>query len=170
MNKFLSLIASLLFVFNLSLHANDDIVGFWKTIDEVSGKAQSIVAVYKYQDKYFGRLILSYNEDGTVQDTLYAPLKRAPGVVGEPYYSGMDIIFNLKKEGNKYTDGSIVDPQKGNKYGAELWISDGNLIVRGKLLFFGRNQTWPRAASSDFPQGFTLPDVNKFIPVIPKMK
>ena len=36
--------------------ASDDIVGFWKTINEKSGQAQSIVAIYEFQGKYFGRM------------------------------------------------------------------------------------------------------------------
>jgi uncharacterized protein (DUF2147 family) len=171
MNKLIVRIVTLLLsIVSINAYANDDIVGFWKTIDEVTNTPQSVVAVYKYQDKYYGRLILSYNENGTVQDTIYAPSKRAPGVVGEPYYSGMDIIYNLKKNGNKYTDGNIIDPEKGNRYGAELWVQDGVLYVRGKLLFFGRNQKWPPAQHSDFPQGFVKPDLTKMVPVIPKLK
>lgn len=170
MNRLLAFTLSIFMLAHAFIAADDGIIGFWKTVDEVSGKAQSVVAVYQYDGRYFGRLILSYDKNGSVNDTIYNPRERAPGVVGDPYYMGLDIIFNLKKVGNKYTDGSIIDPQKGNKYGAELWVDENNLIVRGKLLFFGRNQTWPPAEQRDFPQGFVLPDISKFVPVIPKVK
>lgn len=170
MNRILLALSTLMAFAFAPITADDGITGYWKTMDEISGKAQSIIAIYKYNDRYFGRLILSYNDDGTVSDTIYQPKNRAPGVVGDPYYSDFDLIFNLKKVGDKYTDGSIVDPKKGNKYGAELWVDGGNLIVRGKLLMFGRNQTWPRAVDTDFPHGFEKPELSQFVPVIPKLK
>lgn len=128
------------------------------------------MAVYEYQGQYYGRLILSFNEDGTVADTLYEPQLRAPGVIGHPYYSGMDIIWGLKFDGKKFSGGSIIDPEKGNIYGAQLWRQGSDLIVRGELLIFGRNQKWPPATDSDFPAGFQKPDLAKFVPIIPRVK
>lgn len=150
------------------LNQGGDITGFWKTVDEKTLKPQSIIAIYPYQGHYFGRIILTYYEDGSVQDTIYNPKKRALGVVGNPYYVGLDIIWGLKNEGSKYKDGTILDPEKGHVYGAEAWRQDDKLIVRGKLLIFGRNQTWPPATEIDFPDGFQKPDLSLLIPVIPK--
>lgn len=148
--------------------SQDDIVGFWKTINEKTLKAESVIAIYPYNGQYYGRIILTYFDDGTVQDTMYEPKKRAAGVVGNPYYSGMDIMWGLKPEGHKYKEGSILDPEKGHVYGAEAWRKGEKLIVRGKLLMFGRNQTWPPAVEADFPQGFKMPELSTFVPNIPK--
>lgn len=153
-----------------TLSAADSIVGFWKTIDEKTGKPQSIVAIYKYQDKYYGRLIVTYDDNGNIEDTVNDPKIKAPGVVGDPYYAGMDILWNLQEKGSKYEDGSIIDPEKGYVYGAELWREGDNLIVRGELLFLGRNQTWPPAAENDFPHGFKKPNLSTLVPVIPVVK
>jgi uncharacterized protein (DUF2147 family) len=154
----------------VSLVAQDEIVGFWKTVNEKTLKPECVIAIYRYQDQYYGRLILTYDETGAVQDTMYQPKKRAPGVVGNPYYAGMDIIWGLQLKGNKYLNGSILDPEKGKVYGAEAWTSGKNLIVRGKLFIFGRNQTWPPAQSSDFPENFQKPDLASMVPVIPKTR
>ena len=145
----------------------DNIQGFWKTIDEKTGQPQCIVAIYEYQNKYYGRIIGTYNKQGEMNETLDAPQDRAPGVVGKPFYCGLDLIWDLKK-GSK-CKGKIVDPKKGNIYRAELWVKDGNLIVRGKLLCFGRNQTWLPASNEDFPSTFKQPDVTQFVPVIPQV-
>lgn len=153
-----------------SLFADDNIVGFWKTIDEKTGKAQSLVAIYEYKGKFYGRMILTYHDNGTINDTIYDPDERAPGVEGNPYYVGMDFIWNLTKKGSKYTNGSVIDPQQGYVYGAEAWRDGHNLIMRGELLFIGRNQTWPPAKESDFPPGFKMPDTSSFVPVIPVPK
>jgi len=144
-----------------------DILGFWKTIDEKSGKPQCVVAIYEYENKYYGRIVGTFDKKGVMNETLEAPKDRAPGVIGKPFYCGLDLIWNLKK-GSK-CKGKIVDPKKGNIYRAEVWVEDGNLIVRGKLLCFGRNQTWLPASDEDFPSTFKKPDVTKFVPVIPEV-
>ncbi len=152
-----------------SAWADGDIAGFWKSIDDETHKPQSIIAVYEYQGKYYGRIILTYDDNGHVQDTIYDAKERAPGVVGNPPYAGLDIIWNLKPKGTHFTDGEILDPEHGKKYGAELWVDGGNLIVRGKLFFFGRNQTWLAASESDFPPGFNKPDLAALVPTIPRV-
>ena len=130
MKKFLLL--NLFFMFLLSpIFSVESIVGFWKTVDENSGRPQSIVGIYEYQGKYYGRLLATYNENGKIDDTIYKPKDRAPGVVGHPYYAGLDIIWNLTSKGNKLTNGHILDPQKGKIYGAEMWLLNNNLSRQG---------------------------------------
>lgn len=171
MKKMLLLTLCYLFNFTTSLVAAQDIVGFWKTVDEKTGKAQSVVAVYEYQGKYYGRLIGTYddNDPTRMKDTMYDPKERAPGVKANPFYCGMDIIWNLEPNGQRFTNGKILDPERGKIYDAELWTKDGNLIVRGKIFFFGRNQTWPPALDNDFPAGFKKPDLTQFVPTIPQV-
>lgn len=148
--------------------AAEDITGFWKSINEETGKAQCIVAIYEYHNKFYGRIIGTFDEDQQLKETIYTPKERAPGVVGNPFYCGLDIIWDLIDNGISYK-GKILDPQKGNVYNSELWIENGNLIVRGKLLFFGRNQKWITARVSDFPKGFKPPDLETFVPNIPQV-
>lgn len=154
-------------VFSSGLMA-EDITGFWKTINEKTGKAESLIAIYKYQDKYYGRIIITYDSDGKVEDTIYHASARAPGVKGNPYYAGLDIIWDLKPKGNSFGYGKILDPELGNLYDAELWRRKENLMVRGSVLFFGRNQTWLPAKDSDFPEGFQKPNLSELVPVIPE--
>jgi uncharacterized protein (DUF2147 family) len=149
--------------------AADDITGFWKVVSD-EGVAQCIVAVYEYEDVYYGRIIGSFDAKGIMDDSIYKPVKRAPGVIGEPFYSGLDFIWGLVDSGMKFK-GKILDPEKGNIYNSELWIDkDGNLVVRGKLLMFGRSQTWPAAEESDFPKDFQKPDLTALVPAIPEVK
>lgn len=169
MKKFLFLNLFFLLFFT-RLFSAEDIAGFWKTIDEHSGRAQSIVAVYEYQGKYFGRIIGTYNENGEIADNIYFPRQRAPGVIGNPFYAGLDIIWNLQNTGNKFSNGKIMDPEKGRIYGAEMWRHNNNLVVRGKLLFFGRNQIWQPVAEREFTGRFKKPDLRTFVPAIPRVK
>jgi uncharacterized protein (DUF2147 family) len=168
MKKLLALCLVYLISFSTALLA-EDIVGFWKSYDEKENP-QIIVAVYEYQQKFYGRVIGSYNKQGIIEDSIYAPVSRTNRLVGDPYYSGLDFIWNLKKTGSKYSGGEILDPKRGKVYNLEMWPRDGNLIVRGKLLCFGKNLTWRPALDSDFPEGFAKPDLSTLVPSIPQVK
>jgi hypothetical protein len=61
-----------------------------------------------------------------------------------------------------------MDPRKGRTFNVELWVQDGDLIVRGELFFFGKNEVWHRATQSDFSIHFKKPDTTAFVPVIPE--
>ena len=132
--------------------AAEDISGLWKTIDDETGEAKSIVQIYEYQGMRFGRVIkLFKNVD-----------KTAVGIKGEPKIVGLDVIWNLKDEGNRFKGGKILDPAKGKIYSSEAWIEDGKLIVRGKIGPFGRNQTWLKNDDS------TVAAVQNPVPKIPE--
>lgn len=111
--------------------AQDNVVGFWTTVDDETKSPKSIVQIYEHNGHYFGRVVdVLTNKQATAK------------IPGNPPVIGLDIIWDLKKDGDKYTGGKILDPQKGKVYGCEIWREDGVLIVRGKIAFLGRNQTW----------------------------
>ncbi len=150
---------------SFGLAAAEDITGFWKTINE-AGEAQSVIAIYPYQSLYYGRLIGTFNDVGVLDDSIYHPVKEAAGVMGHPHYSGLDIIWDLQEKGPSFR-GKVMDPSTGKVYNAELWIDGIDLMVRGKLFVFGRNQRWLPATPADFPKDFVMPDPSTFVPVIP---
>lgn len=156
-----------LFSFAIYLWGAEDIEGFWKVVHEETKVRQCVIAVYSHAGAYFGRIIASYDEKGKLNDSIYKPTKRAPGLSGNPFYSGLDIIWGLVDRGSKFK-GKILDPEHGDVYNSELWIDRGNLIVRGKLFIFGRSQTWYPATKADFPADFVLPDLKKMVPSIPQ--
>jgi uncharacterized protein (DUF2147 family) len=159
-------ILSFLLLFCCSLMA-DNIGGFWQTIDQKTNKPSSVVAIYPYQGKYYGRIIGSYNDKGEIDDSIYAPKGRATGIPGNPYYSGFDFVYNATYEGAGRFSGYVVDPRDGKIYDAELWRSGANLILRGELFMFGRNEVWPPFPDSGFNDKFKKPDLSTFVPVIP---
>lgn len=114
--------------------AAEDITGLWTTIDDETNEPKSVVQIYEYQGKIYGRVVkLFKNQD-----------KTAVGIKGSPKIAGLDIIWNLQDEGKRFGGGKILDPAKGKIYSSEAWIEDGKLIVRGKIGPFGRNQVWLR--------------------------
>ena len=166
MKIFLLLCVSL---FALSLKAAEDINGFWKTVDDQTGKPRCVIAVYDYEDLRYGRIIATFDDKGKVKDSIYNPKEIAPGVKGNRTYCGLDIIWYLQDAGQKFK-GQILDPERGKVYNAELWREFDNLIVRGKLGPFGRSQTWLPAVPSDFPKDFKMPDLSTMVPNIPETK
>ncbi len=61
---------------------------------------------------------------------------------------GMEILWNVHKEGDEYAGGEILDPFSGNIYRAKLNLLENGtkMKVRGYigLSLFGRTQTWLR--------------------------
>ena len=125
----------ILFVFCLILatfaKADESILGLWTTIDDETNSAKSVVQIYEYQGKYYGRVVELFQNKEAV-----AKLPNSPKI------KGLDVIWDLEQRGNKYKGGEILDPKKGKVYGCEIWREGDKLIVRGKIAFLGRNQTW----------------------------
>lgn len=148
----------------------DGITGLWKSTDQNSDKPRALVAIYQYHDQYFGRMLATYDDVGNIKDSILEKKDKAPGVVGNPPYCGMDFIYNVEQEdddSNKYK-GKILDPEKGKEYTAELWREGEDLIVRGELWIFGKNITWYKASRQDLPKGFSMNQIKSFVPVIPE--
>lgn len=133
----------LLLTFALSLFgvmSFAQIEGKWKTIDDETKQAKSIVEIYKKGDQYFGKisqlLIKPANPNCTEckDDRKNKPIQ------------GMEIIRNLKKDGDEFTGGTITDPKTGKTYKCTITRSGDNLNVRGYigLSFIGRSQTWQK--------------------------
>src|SRR5271168_673542 len=88
---------SLLFLLCLgSTIQAEDVTGFWQTMNKKTNLPSSVIAIYAYQGRYYGKIIATYDKDGVLDETIYHPKTRAPGVVGNPYYCGLDIVFDAK--------------------------------------------------------------------------
>ncbi|MEJ2053539.1 MAG: DUF2147 domain-containing protein [Calditrichaceae bacterium] len=144
MRKYIILsVVSFICSFGFSNLLSQDITGRWKTIDDETGKEKSIVEIYEQNGKYFGRIDTLFREEGEDPDPV---CDKCPE--DDPRYNqritGMVILKDLKKDGNEWKDGRILDPGKGKIYDCKMWLEDGNLKVRGYLFFLYRTQTWYR--------------------------
>jgi len=150
--------------------AADDVVGVWKSIDDKTGKPQTITALYLHGGKLYGRILVTF-EEGSVKDTIYAAHDRTKKFVGDPPYAGFDFVWALEDKGKSW-NGTIFDPKEGKEYVCKVWLEGSTLIVRGqlKVLGIGRNQKWVKAAEEDLPSGFAVPDASTFTPSEPKLK
>ena len=153
---------------------NDGIAGLWYSTDHKSSKIRCLVAIYQYQQMYYGRILVTYDGKGHTVDTILTQKDRAPGVVGNPPYCGLDFIYNVHATGG-YNDGSptykgkIIDPEKGKEYSAQLWRDGNDLIVRGELWIFGKNIRWFRAPKEALPKGFSAKEIQNFVPKVPEL-
>jgi uncharacterized protein (DUF2147 family) len=130
-----------------------------------------VIAVYEYQGACYGKLIATFNDDGTIYETIQHPKSRATGVVGDPYLCGLDIVYKAKPNSSlsRYS-GYVVDPKKGKVYDAELFRRGRDLILRGKLFIFGKNIKWPPFPEAQFSKEFPKPDLATLVPNIPNTK
>lgn len=124
------------------LSSSAQVTGKWKTFDDETGEAKSIVHVYEEDGKLYGKVVEILNpakKDKKCQN--------CKGADKDKPILGLVIIKGLKKDGESYTDGDILDPNKGKLYSCTIKL-DGKdkLNVRGYmgLSLLGRTQTWVR--------------------------
>ncbi len=139
MNKKILLI---LIIFSAQIaHAQKDITGLWKTIDDNTGKPRSIVEIYKNGNKYFGKVKKLYRDPGEDPNPMCDECDEDDDRYKKPVI-GMEIIRDLEKDGDEYDEGTVLDPENGSVYRCKIWLEDGNLMLRGYIAFFFRTQTW----------------------------
>jgi uncharacterized protein (DUF2147 family) len=123
--------------------AADSPAGLWKTIDDKTGRARSVVRIYEEGGRFFGRIEAGFDprEDHRVCNLCTDERRDKP-------LRGMLILRNLKADGDEFVDGDILDPANGTVYRCKLRLEEGGrkLVVRGfvGIALFGRSQTWER--------------------------
>ena len=115
------------------------IEGKWKTIDDETGKAKSIVEIHKKGDAYFGKIVelLIKPESSTCT--------KCKGDRKDQALVGLEIIRDMELDDDEYEGGTIVDPKTGKVYKCLIELNGSDkLDVRGYVGFslLGRTQTW----------------------------
>ena len=121
---------------------SQEVFGEWKTIDDNTGIAKSIVEVYEQNGKVFGRIKKILREDK--RDVRCVHCK---GDQKNQKVEGMLILKDLSKGKDDYEDGTVTDPENGKIYDAKIWLNEDDsdvLMVRGYLSFLYRTQEWKR--------------------------
>ena len=127
--------------FAFSQNAND-VIGKWKTIDDETGEAKSIVELYKVGNKLQGKVIQILNP-AKVDNvcTLCEDNRKGKRI------QGMIIVKDMVWDVDEWDDGTILDPNKGSIYDCKLWLENDNkdkLYLRGYIGFLFRTQNWYR--------------------------
>jgi uncharacterized protein (DUF2147 family) len=119
-------------------------VGLWRTMDEATGKARSLVRIVENAGVVSGRIEQIFDPDPGWDGRCAQcrdERKDQPVV-------GMLILTNLRLVGDEYAGGEILDPENGNVYRCRLRVVEGGrrLEVRGYIgiSLIGRTQVWRR--------------------------
>lgn len=131
MNRLIKFTFFSVFACAASMVSAKEFTGCWATVDDETKKLKSVVRITETNGVYSGRIVHLFKN----QDAL-------ANLPGSPKILGLQIIRDMKRGGKGLKDGEITDPKKGKTYSCEIWRSGANLIVRGKIAFIGRNQTW----------------------------
>jgi len=132
----------LLTMLSFSLNAQD-LIGKWKTIDDETGKAKSIVEISLQDGVYVGTIVELFRSPEEDQDPI---CNSCTDDRKDQKIKGMQIVRGMEKDDDEFKDGTICDPKNGKIYDCKMWIEDDPnvLFVRGYVAFFFRTQEWIR--------------------------
>jgi len=120
-------------------------IGRWKTVDDATGKIKSVVTIWEEAGKLYGRIQKLVDPDPKDPNPRCTPCTGEQK--GRPVV-GLQILWDLQKDGNAWSGGTILDPENGKTYKCLLSLEDGGekLKVRGFLgvPLLGRTQYWLR--------------------------
>lgn len=119
-------------------------VGYWKTVDDESGKKKSVIHIYEVDGKLNGRIVAIFPEPDADPNPICTECDGDKK--GQPML-GMEIMYGLEQDGDTWEGGKIMDPRKGKVYKCLIEMEDENtLTVRGYIGFslIGRSQNWYR--------------------------
>ena len=119
--------------------------GVWKTIDDKTGEAKSLVEIVEQNGELTGKVKQVLKSDQGPNPIC----KECEGERKDQPVTGMTILWGMKKDGDTWKGGKILDPKDGKIYGCKIQLADNGqkLEVRGFIGFslLGRTQTWVRA-------------------------
>ncbi|HYS63664.1 MAG TPA: DUF2147 domain-containing protein [Paraburkholderia sp.] len=123
----------------------DSPVGTWQTIDDHTGQPKALVQIAQDGNGSFsGKVIkgLGPNDQPDRRCTACTDARKDQPILG------MTIINDMKKDGDGWDHGQILDPENGKIYKCKMHLEDGGnkLVVRGYIgvSLLGRSQTWVR--------------------------
>jgi uncharacterized protein (DUF2147 family) len=129
----------------LSLANDASVEGKWKTIDDKTGKAKSIVHVWAENGELKGQIDSLFRAPDEIQDPLCLECK---GDKHNQKIKGMIFLFGMHQKDQEWSGGQILDPKNGKTYRCivKLLENGKKLSVRGYIGFalIGRTQTWQR--------------------------
>jgi len=121
--------------------AFSQIAGKWTSIDDNSGQPRSVIEITERGGEFFGKVILIYSKPGEDPNPVCDKCDKNDSRFNQKVI-GMEIMKELVKEGEEFTNGHILDPENGKVYRCKVWLEGKVLRVRGYWGPFFRTQTW----------------------------
>lgn len=126
------------------LSHSQEVVGKWKTIDDETNEPKSIVELFTQNGKVYGKIVKLFRKPDEDPDPVCEECSEEDNRYQKKVI-GMEILRDMVKAGNEYSEGTILDPNNGKVYRCKIWVEGNDLKVRGYWGPFYRTQTWLRA-------------------------
>jgi uncharacterized protein (DUF2147 family) len=127
---------------SLSAQTMDTITGTWKTFDDETNQPAALVQIIEKNGVFSGAITKLLDTSGPSTCEKCTDSRKGKPILG------MEILSGLKKTGESYSGGQILDPDDGEIYKAEMKLKDqgAKLDLRAYIgiPLLGRTQTWIR--------------------------
>ena len=142
--RFIFVIMAFVFAMPLSYAQTLSPTGLWQTVDDKTGQPRSLIRI----EENNGTLTAPVEKGLLATDTGNAVCHKCSDDRKDQPIIGMNIVRGLKKNGDQYDGGTILDPDNGKVYKCKMQLDKtGNqLEVRGYIgiSLVGRSQIWTR--------------------------
>lgn len=121
---------------------SQSIIGKWKTIDDKTQTALSVIEIYEKDNKYDGKLLEILNILPS-----HANCEKCAAKIKNKSLLGKEVILDLKQSNPKGYKGKLIDPFSDKSYSCTIkMISNTTIQVTAHmgLPVFGRTQHWVR--------------------------
>ncbi|MFT4575316.1 MAG: hypothetical protein ACI9SI_000220 [Polaribacter sp.] len=133
----------LLFLLLSTISYSQSIFGKWESKDLITNKVDSVIEVYKKNGKAYAKIVaITDKSKKEALCTLCKDENKNKPVLG------MEILTGLKKDGDEWSDGTILDPRNGKIYKCYIKLVKPNkLKLRGYIgiSLFGKTEYMERA-------------------------
>lgn len=142
MNK-LILIIFVIFISNFTAAQSHNVFGRWRTIDDETGKATSVIEIFEKHNRVYGRIIELVNSKAK-----NPKCEKCEGEDKNKSIIGLIVLKGLRKDKDGgYSGGKILDPKHGKVYKCNMSMeTKDKLKIRGfiGINLLGRTQIWER--------------------------
>ena len=119
--------------------------GLWQTVSDRTGQPGGLVRVVEVDGEYIGTVVAVFSPPAPDPHPL---CNLCEGDLKDQPVVGMIILSGVRRSGDSYSTGRILDPDEGQVYKCRIALLDEGrkLEVRGfiGIPLLGRSQTWSR--------------------------
>ena len=119
--------------------------GLWQTVSDRTGQPGGLIRVVEVDGEYIGTVVAVFSPPAPDPHPL---CNLCEGDLKDKPVVGMIILRGVRRSGDSYSTGRILDPDEGQVYKCRIALLDEGrkLEVRGfiGIPLLGRSQTWTR--------------------------
>lgn len=114
--------------------------GFWKSVDDETGKVTAYWQFWVSGGNLYGKIVKVPGQSDDVKCSVCKGWYKNKPVVGTAW------LKLTEYNDGTWEEGFIIDSGSGKQYDAKVWVEGGKLKVRGYIGFVYRTQTWLRTS------------------------